>query len=392
MLRTHGANQLASNSLAEAIATAAWVTTSVAGTCAGWQRPRLPPIAPLRPDASTIRRVVSATLGITRKALREAVAILLPIAIGDTAAADPALVALLITIAALKRQESRGSHHRTDYRGRDAAALPSRLTLCTAFESAVALNWLARTELLMTSLAPLPQVILEPLVRNASWKIWAGLATSPAMQSSLPIAKPRLRLPPGRPALWPGCIWQALLSCRSTPRSRCRYGAGCKRSGGRSNHRDRHWAGRGLLAAERTAFNFLCYLSGIAMAMAALVKAVRGHKARIVCTRKTTPGLCAYGKYAVRAGGGANHRFALDDAVLIKNSHVAIAGDIRTAIERARSDVGHMVKIEADTLNQLDLTLEAGVDAVLLDNMSLEELARLWRWSAIAQSPKSRDE
>jgi nicotinate-nucleotide pyrophosphorylase (carboxylating) len=135
---------------------------------------------------------------------------------------------------------------------------------------------------------------------------------------------------------------------------------------------------RALLTAERTALNFLCHLSGIATATAAVVEAVHGHKARIVCTRKTTPGLRALEKYAVRAGGGGNHRFGLDDAVLIKDNHIAIAGDIRTAIERTRASVGHMVRIEveADTLDQLDVALVVGVDAVLLDNMSLDQLAR----------------
>ncbi|RUW57101.1 carboxylating nicotinate-nucleotide diphosphorylase, partial [Mesorhizobium sp. M4B.F.Ca.ET.049.02.1.2] len=132
------------------------------------------------------------------------------------------------------------------------------------------------------------------------------------------------------------------------------------------------------LTAERTALNFLCKLSGIATATASLVNAVRGYNAKIVCTRKTTPGLRVLEKYAVRAGGGANHRFALDDAVLIKDNHIAIAGDIRTAIERARGAIGHMVKIEVevDTLDQLEMALQASVDAVLLDNMSLEDLAQ----------------
>lgn len=135
---------------------------------------------------------------------------------------------------------------------------------------------------------------------------------------------------------------------------------------------------RGLLTAERTALNFLCHLSGIATATAAIVDAVRGHKARIVCTRKTTPGLRALEKYAVRVGGGANHRFGLDDAVLIKDNHIAIAGGIRTAIERAIAAAGHMVKIEVevDTLEQLDIALALGVDAVLLDNMSVDDLVR----------------
>jgi len=133
---------------------------------------------------------------------------------------------------------------------------------------------------------------------------------------------------------------------------------------------------RALLTAERTALNFLCHLSGIATQTAAVVEAVRDHKAKIVCTRKTTPGLRALEKYAVRAGGGANHRFGLDDALLIKDNHIAIAGDISTAIERARATAGHMVKIEVevDTLEQLDIALAANVDAVLLDNMSVEQM------------------
>ncbi|RWJ05754.1 carboxylating nicotinate-nucleotide diphosphorylase [Mesorhizobium sp.] len=138
---------------------------------------------------------------------------------------------------------------------------------------------------------------------------------------------------------------------------------------------------RGLLTAERTALNFLCHLSGIATATAALVEAVRGHKAKIVCTRKTTPGLRALEKHAVRAGRGANHRFGLDDAILIKDNHIAIAGGIRPAVERARAYAGHMVRIEVevDTLDQLEEVLALGVDAVLLDNMSLDDLARAVR-------------
>jgi nicotinate-nucleotide pyrophosphorylase (carboxylating) len=133
---------------------------------------------------------------------------------------------------------------------------------------------------------------------------------------------------------------------------------------------------RGLLTAERTALNFLCHLSGVATATASLVAAAQGTRTRIVCTRKTTPGLRALEKYAVRAGGGANHRFGLDDAVLIKDNHIALAGDVRTAIERAKAHAGHLVKIEieVDTLAQLEQVLAIGVDAVLLDNMSVEQL------------------
>lgn len=133
---------------------------------------------------------------------------------------------------------------------------------------------------------------------------------------------------------------------------------------------------RGLLTAERTALNFLGHLSGIATVTAGIVAAIEGSKASVVCTRKTTPGLRALEKYAVRAGGGTNHRFALYDAVLIKDNHIAIAGGVAEAIRRAREGVGHMVKIEVevDTLDQLHEAMEIGADAVLLDNMTPDQL------------------
>lgn len=133
-----------------------------------------------------------------------------------------------------------------------------------------------------------------------------------------------------------------------------------------------------VLTAERTALNFLCRLSGIATATAAMVESIAGTQARIVCTRKTTPGLRAIEKYAVRAGGGANHRFGLDDAMLIKDNHVAIAGGIGPALSRARERAGHLVRIEleVDSLAQLEEALAVGVDAVLLDNFSIDLLRR----------------
>ena len=135
---------------------------------------------------------------------------------------------------------------------------------------------------------------------------------------------------------------------------------------------------RGVLAAERTALNFLCRMSGIATATRRLADAIAGTKAKIICTRKTTPGLRALEKEAVRLGGGANHRFGLDDAMLIKDTHIAIAGGVRPALERARRHAGHLVKIEleVDTLDQLAEALEVGVDAVLLDNMTPQTMRR----------------
>ena len=131
-----------------------------------------------------------------------------------------------------------------------------------------------------------------------------------------------------------------------------------------------------VLGAERTALNLLSRMSGVATATRALADAIAGYKAKIVCTRKTTPGLRVLEKEAVRLGGGANHRFGLDDAILIKDNHIALAGGVCAALERARRHAGHLVKIEleVDTLDQLAEALEAGVDAVLLDNMTPETL------------------
>jgi nicotinate-nucleotide pyrophosphorylase (carboxylating) len=128
---------------------------------------------------------------------------------------------------------------------------------------------------------------------------------------------------------------------------------------------------RSILAAERVALNFVGHLSGVATATRALVDAVAGTKAKIVCTRKTTPGLRVLEKYAVRCGGGVNHRYGLDDGVLIKDNHIVAAGGIKPAVERVFSGLGHMVKVEVevDSLEQLQMALELGVDTVLLDNM-----------------------
>jgi nicotinate-nucleotide pyrophosphorylase (carboxylating) len=139
-----------------------------------------------------------------------------------------------------------------------------------------------------------------------------------------------------------------------------------------------HGPARGILTAERTALNFLCHLSGVASGTRGIADAIAGTRAQVCCTRKTMPGLRFAQKYAVRVGGGSNHRFGLDDAVLIKDNHVAIAGGVRAAVERARAGVGHLVKIEleVDTLEQLQEALALKVDAVLLDNMEPDLLRR----------------
>ncbi len=135
---------------------------------------------------------------------------------------------------------------------------------------------------------------------------------------------------------------------------------------------------RAILTGERTALNILSRLSGIATTTAGMVEGVRGTKAHIICTRKTTPGLRTLEKYAVRVGGGMNHRFGLDDAVLIKDNHVALAGGIEQAVAGVRRRAGHMVKIqvEVDTLEQLETLIPLKVDAVMLDNMDEATMRR----------------
>jgi nicotinate-nucleotide pyrophosphorylase (carboxylating) len=224
---------------------------------------------------------------------------------------------------------------------------------------------------------PLPQVMIEPLVRAAlledlgragdltsdaivpaaHWGETALVARQPGVVAGLDLASLAFRLVD--PAIE--------MVIRKEDGSRIQKGDVIATIRGPS---------RGMLTAERTALNFLCHMSGIASSTASIVDAIRGERARIVCTRKTMPGLRIVQKYAVRVGGGSNHRFGLDDAVLIKDNHVAIAGGVREAVVRARANIGHLVKIEleVDTLEQLDEALELDVDAILLDNMSVDTM------------------
>jgi nicotinate-nucleotide pyrophosphorylase (carboxylating) len=148
---------------------------------------------------------------------------------------------------------------------------------------------------------------------------------------------------------------------------------------------------RSILAGERLALNFLQHLSAIATRTAELVRMVEGLPARIVDTRKTVPGMRVLAKYAVRVGGGHNHRFGLYDGVLIKDNHIVVAGGVRQAIERARQTAPHTlrVEVEADTLDQLSEALDAGADIILLDNMDVATLGRaveLCRGRAISEA------
>ncbi|MTI18704.1 carboxylating nicotinate-nucleotide diphosphorylase [Rhodobacteraceae bacterium RKSG542] len=146
-----------------------------------------------------------------------------------------------------------------------------------------------------------------------------------------------------------------------------------------------------LLSAERVALNFLGHLSGIATATHAFASKIAHTDCRVVCTRKTTPGLRAFEKYAVRCGGGANHRFGLDDAILIKDNHIAVAGGVVTAIERARAFAGHLVRVEVevDTLDQMREALTANPDVIMLDNMGpdmLREAVRINDGQAVLEA------
>ena len=131
-----------------------------------------------------------------------------------------------------------------------------------------------------------------------------------------------------------------------------------------------------ILSAERTALNFMCHLSGIATLTSQFVSQITHTDARMCCTRKTIPGFRASQKYAVRCGGGSNHRFGLDDAILIKDNHIAVSGGVTNALEAAKSFAGHLVKIEieVDTLEQFEEALSTGADCILLDNFSVEGL------------------
>lgn len=226
-------------------------------------------------------------------------------------------------------------------------------------------------------LTPLPRLLLEPLVR-AALREDLGRTGDITTDAVVPAAaRIEAVLAARRPGTVAGLDLAALAFALLDPTIElvAARGDGARVTPGEAIARVRGPA-RGVLTAERVALNFLCHLSGIATATAGIVDAVRGTRARITCTRKTTPGLRAVEKHAVRAGGGANHRFGLDDAMLIKDNHVAIAGGVQAAVERARAAAGHLVKIEleVDTLAQLEEALSLGVDAVLLDNMAPETL------------------
>ncbi len=224
---------------------------------------------------------------------------------------------------------------------------------------------------------PLPQLLYDESVRRA---LLEDLGRAGDLTSDAVVARDALTtgsLVARKPLRVAGLEVAALAFRLLDPALELRVlrGDGCDASGGETLASVSGKA-RALLSAERVALNFLGRLSGIATATRDVVAAVAGTSTRIVSTRKTTPGLRALESYAVRVGGGANHRFGLDDAVLIKDNHRQLAGGAGEAVRRARAAVGHMVKIEVevDTLEELREALDAGAEAVLLDNMPLETL------------------
>ena len=226
-------------------------------------------------------------------------------------------------------------------------------------------------------LAPLPDILIDPIVRAALAEDLgrAGDVTASAcLPAGAPLSGAFAARKAGRVAGL-DCARLAIAALDPSARFEVLIPDGADAEPGAELARV-HGEARAVLSAERVALNLVGRLSGVATLTRAYVRAVEGTPARIVCTRKTTPGLRALEKYAVRCGGGVNHRFGLDDAILIKDNHVAACGGIAAALERARAAAGHLMKIEVevDSLDQLDEALPFAPDVIMLDNFSLADL------------------
>ena len=223
----------------------------------------------------------------------------------------------------------------------------------------------------------LPDILIEPVVRMALAED-LGRAGDVTARACIPEgARMRAVFAARKPGVLAGidCVRLAVLAMDpgASIALRLRDGEGFEAG---SALADVEADARAFLAAERTALNRLGRLCGIATLTRAYVEAVAGTNARIADTRKTTPGLRALEKHAVLCGGGVNHRFGLDDAILIKDNHVAVCGGVEEAVRRARAAVGHLMKVEVevDGLDQLDEALAAGPDVIMLDNFTLAML------------------
>ena len=229
----------------------------------------------------------------------------------------------------------------------------------------------------MALIDPLPDVLIEPIIRAALAEDLgrAGDITSAACIDADARLSARFASRKFGVVAGIGCARLSLLALDPTATFKAVVADGEALQGGTVIAYVKANA-RALLSAERTALNLLGRLSGIATLTRTYVEAVAGTGAAITDTRKTTPGLRALEKYAVRCGGGVNHRFGLDDAILIKDNHIAAAGGVGAAIRRAKAASGHLVKIEAevDSLDQLDEALAERPDVIMLDNFSLADL------------------
>jgi len=243
-----------------------------------------------------------------------------------------------------------------------------------------------------SNVPPLADVMLEPLVRET---LLEDLGRAGDLTSNLIIpadAHARLALVAREPGVLAGMDLARIAFRVMDPAIRFQPQL---RDGARLKQKDVlatvEGPARAILSAERTALNFLGHLSGVATATARIADAIRPYGTRVTCTRKTLPGLRMVQKYAVRVGGGSNHRHGLDDAILIKDNHIAVAGGVRAALERARQGAGHMVAIEleVDTLEQLEEGLAAGANIILLDNMGpdmLREAVRIVAGRAVTEA------
>lgn len=231
----------------------------------------------------------------------------------------------------------------------------------------------------MPNLPVLPTLMIDDKVKEALLEDW-GRAGDVTSQATLPAtAQAEALMVARKPGVLSG-IGLAESAFRQTDRSlqfTAELEDGAELGAGSVVARISGSA-RSILSAERVALNYACHLSGIATATSRFAKAIAHTRAHIVCTRKTTPGLRAFEKYAVRCGGGMNHRFGLDDAILIKDNHVAVAGGVVAAVRAAKAFAGHLVKIEleVDTLEQLEQALPERPDVIMLDNMTPSQLAQ----------------
>jgi len=253
----------------------------------------------------------------------------------------------------------------------------SEAPVCRVSKPAATADSMPSTPLDLPEIAPLADVMLEPLVSRT---LREDLGRAGDLTSNLIIpaeARARLQLAAREPGVLAGLdlarLAFRLMDARIEFKPLLRDGARLRPGNVLATVEG---PAREILSAERTALNFLCHLSGVATATARIADAIRPYGTRVTCTRKTLPGLRMVQKYAVRVGGGSNHRHGLDDAILIKDNHIAVAGSVRAAVERARRGAGHMtaIELEVDTLEQLAEGLEAGANIILLDNMPPEML------------------